>query len=275
MPIFKFEAINDKGKVIKEQSAAGFTFLAEPKFKALDLDNEGSDLLSSVAVPYTGKLPLAQHRTAVYKLDLPEGVDLDLEGGRQEIRDNVLIVTRENLPDSGSNDKLSVCGANDGLQASVYVQSNHGEIKEMAREIIGAERNPVKQVQLLSQWLFVNLEKRPVIGLPDALTTLKSRQGDCNEHAALFAALSRSIGIPTIISTGVTQYRDAFYYHAWNEVCIDSKWISLDTTTNQFPADLTHLRFARGDMAQQIKIGALIGKLKIEILPIINPKKTR
>ncbi|NOQ46707.1 MAG: hypothetical protein GQ559_08570 [Desulfobulbaceae bacterium] len=46
---------------------------------------------------------------------------------------------------------------------------------------------------------------------------------------------------------------------------MNEQWISMDTTVNQLPADLLHIRFARGDLEQQIKIGALLGKLKIEI----------
>ena len=113
----------------------------------------------------------------------------------------------------------------------------------------------------------MKIEKRPVLGLPDALTTLSAKKGDCNEHASLFAALTRSLNINTAIATGVTLQNEAFYYHAWNEVCLDGNWYSLDTTTNQLPADLFHIRFGKGDMDEQLKIGGLLGKLKIEILP--------
>ena len=104
------------------------------------------------------------------------------------------------------------------------------------------------------------------MSIPDAVTTLHTRVGDCNEHAALFAALSRSVSIPARIAAGVTYHDGKFYYHAWNEICIDGKWISLDTTSNQFPADLTHIKFVEGETIEQVKIGALLGTLTIEIL---------
>ena len=104
------------------------------------------------------------------------------------------------------------------------------------------------------------------MGIPDAVSTLFSRTGDCNEHAALFAALSRSLSIPTRIIAGVKYHEGMFYYHAWNEVCLAGKWISLDATKNQFPADLSHIKFVQGETNEQIKIGALLGKLKIEVL---------
>ena len=266
--------LNDEGKVIKEQSAAGFTFLAEPKFKAMDVVKAGSDLLSDVAVRYKGKPPLARQQTAVYKLTLPSNVELDLEGGRQRFSHNILTVTRETIPAANEHATMPGCDDPESLKPSAYVQSDNPGIKNMARQIIGREQNRVRQVRLLEEWVYKNLEKRPVLGLPDALTTLKSRQGDCNEHAALFAALARSVGIPTTIAAGVTLFRGAFYYHAWNEVCLNSRWISLDSTNDQLPADITHIRFARGDMAQQIKIGALLGKLAIAIIPPANSKGT-
>ena len=109
-----------------------------------------------------------------------------------------------------------------------------------------------------------NLQKRPVLGIPDALTTLNTRMGDCNEHAALFAALARNAGIPTRVVAGVTFHEGAFYYHAWNEVCLGEKWYTLDTTKNQFPADLSHIKFVEGETSEQIKISALLGKLGIK-----------
>ena len=57
-----------------------------------------------------------------------------------------------------------------------------------------------------------------------------------------------------------------FRSHAWNEVCLNGEWISLDTTKNQLPADLTHIKFVQGETNEQIKIGALLGRLKIEVL---------
>ena len=110
------------------------------------------------------------------------------------------------------------------------------------------------------------MEKKPVLSIPDALSTLRTKVGDCNEHAALFAALARSVSIPARVVAGVTYHEGMFYYHAWNEVCLNGEWISLDTTKNQLPADLTHIKFVQGETNEQIKIGALLGKLKIEVL---------
>lgn len=266
--------LDDQGKVIQQRSPAGFVFQAEPKFKAMDIRDSGDELLSTVAVQYTGKLFQKDARKAVFQLHLPEGAGVALNGGRQRFADGRLVLTQEIFPPLSEDktgeslDLQQSCGGDGAnIRASRYVQADDPAIKKKAREIVGGVTEPARQVALLADWVYKEIEKRPVIGLPDALTTLKSGKGDCNEHAALFAALARSLDIPTAIAAGVTLQNDAFYYHAWNEVCLDGQWISLDTTVNQLPADLYHIRFTRGDLEGQLAIGALIGKLEIEILP--------
>ena len=257
--------LDDEGKIIKEESPAGFVFEAEPQFKAMDIQDSGDELLAAVAVKYSGTLPPKESETAVYQLDFPAEAEVELNGGRQQFADGRLTLRKESFPPQAEGTEQ--CAAPEYLQRSRYVQVDDAKIIDKAKEIVGNETDPVKQVKLLTDWVYNYLEKRPVIGLPDALTTLESGLGDCNEHAALFAALSRSLGVPTGIAAGVTLQRDAFYYHAWNEVCIQGQWISLDTTINQLPADIYHIRFTRADVEGQVAIGALLGKLKIEALP--------
>ena len=174
-----------------------------------------------------------------------------------------MVVIKENVP---SKD-VRVCSGNDKeLISTPYIQSDSPYIIRQAESIVNNATNDLEKVRALTQWVYKNLDKKPVLSIPDAVSTLRSKVGDCNEHAALFAALSRSVSIPTRVVAGVTYHEGTFYYHAWNEVCLDGKWISLDTTKNQFPADLTHIKFVQGETNEQIKIGALLGKLKIEVL---------
>jgi len=258
--------LNDSGVVIKEESPAGFVFIKEPKFKALSISEGSEDILSAVAVKIKGEMVMPEGKTMQYRLDFPGDLNLDLAGGRQEFSDSILTLTRETVPESAAE---PVCSdINDSLAPTPYVQSDNKEIQKIAYDIVSARTNQVNHVRELGSWVYENLEKRPVLGIPDALTTLQNRQGDCNEHAALFAALARASSIPARIVAGVTYHKSAFYYHAWNEVCLGDKWISIDTTTNQFPADLSHLRFIQGEMQEQVRIGGLLGKLGIE--PIKN-----
>ena len=256
--------LDDNGKVVKEESPAGFIFLSEPEFQARDISRKGQDILQSVAVPFQGDLSqLAEREEISYRLELPEATGFDLDGGRQQWRNGILTIHREKM----AADNAMICqGREDDLTATPYIQSDHAKIKALADRITAQITSPLGRVKAIARWVYENLQKRPVIGIPDAVATLERGMGDCNEHAVLFAALARSAGIPTRIASGVTFHAGAFYYHAWNEVCVGNEWLSLDTTTGQLTADLGHIRFVIGETKEQVKIGALLGNLKI--LPV-------
>lgn len=257
--------LDDEGRVVKEESPAGFIFIREPKFKAMDIDGATSEMLAAVAAPLIGNMPedILKRQQVIYRLHLAEPESFDLNSGRQHLDGTLLTLRKEALP-AGTAKPCSAYP--EALAATAYIQANHPLIANMVREITASASQPLAKVNRLAEWVYNVVEKRPVIGIPDAVSTLNSKKGDCNEHAALFAALSRNAGIPTRIAAGVLFHESAFYYHAWNEVCLDNNWLSIDTTRNEIPADLTHIKFANGETDQQIKIGALIGKLQIEVI---------
>ena len=256
--------LDEKGKVIRETSLAGFVFMSEPEFRATNIIDKGTEVLRSVSVPAIGRLPNISELSSIrYRLDIPDDIEFDLDQDRQTYRDNILVVHKENMPP----EQAKVCfGKDSELRSTPYIQSDSPFILQQAKSIVKSDTNDLEKVMALAKWVYTNLDKKPVLSIPDALSTLRSKVGDCNEHAALFAALSRSLSIPTRVVAGVTYHEGMFYYHAWNEVCLNGEWISLDTTKNQLPADLTHIKFVQGETNEQIKIGALLGRLKIEVL---------
>lgn len=256
--------LDDQGRVVREESPAGFVFIAEPEFKATDLPSRGTEILSAVSVPVTGVMPEPTSRqTLTYRLVLPADGEFVLDKDRQTLEGDMLTVTREEMPDA----EAAVCMDRPAELASTpYIQSKNLAITRQSRMLTADLDSPLAKVRVLADWVYENLEKRPVLGIPDALTTLQTRMGDCNEHAALFAALARNAGIPTRVAAGVMFYEGAFFYHAWNEVCLAGEWLSLDTTKNQLPADVSHIKFVEGETDEQIKIGALLGNLAIEVV---------
>ncbi|MBU1163061.1 MAG: transglutaminase domain-containing protein, partial [Proteobacteria bacterium] len=56
-----------------------------------------------------------------------------------------------------------------------------------------------------------------------------------------------------------------FYYHAWNVLYLGD-WVTVDALMGQMPADVTHIRFIRGEPDKQIDLIKVIGKVKINIL---------
>jgi hypothetical protein len=80
----------------------------------------------------------------------------------------------------------------------------------------------------------------------------------------LFAALARSVGIPTKTAVGLIYMNRAFYYHAWNEVYLGT-WIPVDATFGEFPASALHLKLAEGELSQQAEILGLVGSIGIKV----------
>ena len=129
------------------------------------------------------------------------------------------------------------------------------------------------RAEALTRFVNATVQKKPTVSLPSAREVLRTRIGDCNEHTALFVAMSRAVGIPARIAVGLAFVRGAFYYHAWPEIYIDEGaargfWLPVDPTFNQFPADATHFRLARGGLDKQAAIIPLIGRVKITVIDL-------
>lgn len=95
-------------------------------------------------------------------------------------------------------------------------------------------------------------------------------EGECQSHAKLYAALARSVGLPARVVNGLVHLPDigknGLLYHAWNEVYL-GRWVAIDATLGQFPADATHIKLTEGEgLAATIPLAAVVGKLQIKIL---------
>jgi transglutaminase-like putative cysteine protease len=139
----------------------------------------------------------------------------------------------------------------------------------LAARLTADARTLRARIEAIMTWMDANIQKRPVLSLPDALNTLAQGMGDCNEHAVLLAALARAAGIPAQIEAGLVYQRGRFYYHAWNRVYLGG-WVTVDALKGQMPADATHIRLARGNLPEQMEILPMIGKLTIQIIDAEN-----
>ena len=58
-----------------------------------------------------------------------------------------------------------------------------------------------------------------------------------------------------------------FLYHSWAESFIGDRWVPVDPTYNQLPADPTHLKLLEGHLPQDMApIIAIIGRIKMTVL---------
>jgi transglutaminase-like putative cysteine protease len=190
----------------------------------------------------------------------------EMNDGRQKLIGKTLQVAREEWPNSPSL-LLPPSGkeVKEFLRPSTLIQSDHPIIQRKTKEIVGARGGTVEAIRVMSEWVYRHIEKKPTLSLPSALEVLESGVGDCNEHAILLVALLRSLGVPARPCVGVIYFRDAFYYHAWVEVWM-GRWVTVDPTLNQLPADATHIKFVHGDIENWVDLIKIIGRLEVEVL---------
>ena len=139
-------------------------------------------------------------------------------------------------------------------------------MRTTAAEIVGEVTDPWSRAMAIYEWVYANIEKESTVSIPSALEVLQNRRGDCNEHTILFAALARSVGIPTRVALGVvwSDRLDGFYYHAWPEVHV-GRWIWMDPTLGQPIADATHVKLLTGGIDKWPELISFLGRLQIEV----------
>src|SRR5690606_39824601 len=192
---------------------------------------------------------------------------LDLAGGRQALAGDTLTVERETLLDAGY--RLPYAGSGEAageLSATPLIQSNDPRIVRVAQRIADGETDPTAVARRLNEWVYARLAKDIVASVPSAVQVLEARKGDCNEHTVLYVALARALGLPARTAAGVVHVQGRCYYHAWPEVWLGGRWVAVDPTLGQFPADASHLRMVVGGLARQVELVRLIGRLELEVL---------
>ena len=263
--------VEPDGTVLREEGILGIVMEKVTKQTALaGLEGAVSEDLTEIAAIPSSQLIKEPGSLKTLKIrfeGLPES-PFFLDGGRQAYRGGLLTIRSETPHDpsifsGGVHVELSAF-----LKPTLFIQSDHPKIREKLKEIVAPGDTSEMKARKIMTWVHRNLEKRPVLSVPNALDTLENRVGDCNEHAVLLAAFARAAGIPAEVEAGVVYLRGRFYYHAWNVVYLSEwgGWVTADAVLGQIPADVTHVRFARGDTEQQLDLLGLIGRVKIEIL---------
>ena len=264
--------IGKDGDIIKEKGLLGISLIKTDRKDALNgLSIQSSqDLTTFASVASNVQLENAD-ALKVLRARV-EGIPfekLQLHGGRQTLNGQVLTVKKETLSHLATELNIENLTALQKvfLKPGPFIQSDHKKIRNLVQEILKDDpaAEPLTRAEKLMNWVYTHIEKRPVLSLPDALSTLENKVGDCNEHAVLLAALGRAAGIPTRIEAGLVYLKGRFYYHAWNLMYL-GQWITVDPVFGQLPADVSHLRFVTGSPERQLDIMGVIGKIRLTVL---------
>lgn len=166
--------------------------------------------------------------------------------------------------------------------ASVTIDSSDAAIRSFAQRSVASvrDRGDAAKAEALRQAVHRHIQRKGMsAAFATASETLRSREGDCTEHAVLLAALLRAADIPARVVTGLVYCsafggeRDVFGWHMWTQALIDGTWVDFDATLSD------HARFhaahlATGTSAQEqgamdgewMALVNLIGNVSIEVL---------
>lgn len=270
--------VDEDGQIVRAESPLGFIIertdyeLARQEWRGAEAGAlaagygaliEGTAISSNVDVSLVEEQPQLSVKLAGVELE-----GFDLEGGRQQLRGDTLVITRETVIPGNAGYTLPYTAGGapaEELASSPLIQADDPRIIETARRIANGSTDPAVVAQRLTDWVYGELEKDVTLSIPSALQVLDAKRGDCNEHTVLYVALARALGLPTRTAVGLVHIRGSFYYHAWPEVWL-GEWVAMDPTLGQVPADASHLRFLIGGLARQVELIRLIGRLELEVI---------
>jgi hypothetical protein len=120
------------------------------------------------------------------------------------------------------------------------------------------------------------------VGFGTASEVIRTKQGDCTEHAVLLAAALRAVKIPSRVISGVIYceefegMRNVFVYHMWTQAFVqrgtENNWIDLDATLpGEGYFDAGHIGLTASNLSDDetlntmVGLSEIIGKLRINV----------
>lgn len=257
------------GRIIRDEGALGIVRIDEPESVATKIEAQPVDLLHLFAVVPEGDIPQDARKVELRLSNIdPKMLDLTLDGQTVEKLGKDYAIIKIEVPDLRNfkeNDYISD-SVKKYIQPDEFMQSDDPRIQQIALSLTSDVSNSIEKVERIKDWVYHYIEKKPTVTIPSAVEVFETRRGDCNEHAVLFGAVARAAGIPTKIVVGLIYANGAYYYHAWNAVWIDGRWIFVDSIFNEFPASARHIMLKTGGIDKQTEIISIVGRIKIKII---------
>ncbi len=275
IPEMKFSgtSIYDKtGRELEQQLGGGITLKLEGRQQAIKIDEQFDILDVNLVKPQTKIKNPGELKSLTLKIT---GISEDdiLNSDLQKITmgaENVLNaeIKKGDIPKTILNLPIKSEEMASYLTSSVYIQSDAKEIKSLAAEIVGDEKNSWEAAKKINNWVFENIEKQFTPDFSNALQTLRTGQGDCGEHSVLAVALLRAAGIPARPVAGLVYWPpgEGFGYHAWVEAFV-GQWVMMDPSWGENIVNPTHIALTTGDLVDQASIlYRVMGKMGIEVV---------
>jgi hypothetical protein len=197
---------------------------------------------------------------------LPEDQRQSFEGSTDR---GVLLRVRRVVPAEGDLDRGGDAQSSvaECIEANALLEVSDPAIRAAAARAVGdGAGGPWTSAQRIERYVFETMES---VGFgsafASALEVLRHRTGDCSEYAVLAAALSRAVGIPSRVVSGIVHTDGRFAYHMWIEVWAGGGWFALDPTIGAGSVDATHIKLAASSLR-----GGAVGDLSLAIMRALN-----
>ncbi len=274
------------GNFLGEKGAGGIETVYVSKNEALSSKFEDVDVIFSTSVRVEGEYPERREGLSYAIISVEGADDIPSFPPRQVVKrigGKIYVELRDAHISGGDFKKY--------LSSEFLIESDDPSIKGLAFEILGGVEKSgnigsgnigkggkvgsvvgakgaeaLSVARAVSDWLYSNIRKTSVLSIPSALEVIKTREGDCNEHAILAVALLRALKIPSRVVFGLVYEKGAFFYHAWVEFFDGRKWIEFDPTWGLFPADILRIRLGVGNVSEWVKVLEYVGKIKISFV---------
>jgi hypothetical protein len=238
--------------------------------------DEGATLIGESAiaagVQVRGARELGWMRVHATGVPLPAGAD----GGVQRVQGDTIEIRRLSLPPRGRAGYVLPLTPESALYAQhpdlagtlstePFIETDHPEIVQTAERVLGGTTDPGEATRRIGAFVHRHLEKKYTASLPSAIEALRGAAGDCNEHTMLTVALLRAAGVPARPVSGLAYLDGSFYFHAWAEAWFDGRWVPLDPTFGETPADPARVRLFVG--REQINaVLPMVGTLQLDVV---------
>jgi hypothetical protein len=188
----------------------------------------------------------------------------------ERTRDSVILKITRLEPDGSTTE--SIAAMKPYLAANALLQSDDTAIVNIAREVVGKERDPWRAARALQIWTNENMQFDAGIAIAPASEVARNRRGTCFGYSMLLGTLTRAAGIPSRLRMGYVYAGGIWGGHAWIDVRIGGRWIPLDAALySPGAADAARFSFftsalEEGTLAQMGSLAQLFGNVDVAIV---------
>ena len=245
-----------KGVLHSEVIAARMELVRTTPEDAVRLD-ESVDIFGAALFPVKVRLPRSeelQGLSLLFSTDRDQGLEIrafdrQLVSSKGEGRIQVKLKAAR-PPLVNASIPIKTPSLQPYLVSTDYEDLTDKHLISAAKTAVGNAKDAWTAAQRINGFVNRHIrEKTLAHAFSSATEAYRERSGDCTEHAVLFSALAKIVGIPTKLITGLVYVggtKPVFGYHEWVEVWLGNEWHPMDPTFDQVTADTTHVKFSEG-----------------------------